>query len=76
MGRPVDDRPLCAQPKDSVKLREVLEKETKIELDRKRKASVRETDLIGPSKKVWALATLYSSLVRLAFPAFVSFSKV
>ncbi|KPV72247.1 uncharacterized protein RHOBADRAFT_56060 [Rhodotorula graminis WP1] len=49
-------------PKDSTKLREVLEKETKIELDRKRKASVREDDLISPSKKIWALATLYSSL--------------
>ncbi|BGP39395.1 exocyst subunit [Rhodotorula kratochvilovae] len=49
-------------PNDPLKLRETLEKETKIELDRKRNRTVREDDLISPSKKVWALATLYSSL--------------
>ncbi|TNY20452.1 hypothetical protein DMC30DRAFT_251425 [Rhodotorula diobovata] len=47
---------------DAVKLREVLEKETKLELSRKRKKSVREEDLLSPGKKVAALATLYSSL--------------
>lgn len=50
-------------------MRQVLAKETKIELDRKRNGFVKEDDLISPSKKLSALATLYSSLVREAMAA-------
>jgi hypothetical protein len=52
------------QPNDPLKLRELLQRETKLELDRKRNGVVASEDLISPSKKMWALATLYSSLVR------------
>lgn len=52
------------QPGDADQLRQVLAKETKIELERKRNGFVKEDDLISPSKKLSALATLYSSLVR------------
>lgn len=61
------DASIAEQSNDAVKLREVLEKETKLELSRKRKKSVREEDLLSPGKKVAALATLYSSLVRPPF---------
>ncbi|GAA5904682.1 exocyst subunit SEC8 [Sporobolomyces salmoneus] len=47
---------------ESAKVRELLAKETKIELDRKRNGVIETEDLITPSKKLWALATLYSSL--------------
>ncbi|KAJ8294731.1 putative exocyst complex component sec8 [Rhodotorula toruloides] len=49
-------------PGDVGQMRQVLAKETKIELDRKRNGFVKEDDLISPSKKLSALATLYSSL--------------
>ncbi|GAA5911557.1 hypothetical protein JCM5296_007207 [Sporobolomyces johnsonii] len=47
---------------DPVKLRETLAKETKLELDKKRNGVVASEDLISPSKRLWALGTLYSSL--------------
>ncbi|GAA5916657.1 hypothetical protein JCM6882_001573 [Rhodosporidiobolus microsporus] len=47
---------------DPLKLRELLQRETKLELERKRNGVVSSEDLISPSKKMWALATLYSSL--------------
>ncbi|GAA5972148.1 hypothetical protein JCM21900_006105, partial [Sporobolomyces salmonicolor] len=47
---------------DPVKLREMLTKETKLELDKKRNGVVASEDLISPSKRLWALGTLYSSL--------------
>lgn len=46
-------------------MREALKRETKIELDKKRNGLVTPDDLITPSKKLLALGTLYSSLVRL-----------
>ncbi|GJN89483.1 hypothetical protein Rhopal_002469-T1 [Rhodotorula paludigena] len=49
-------------PNDPLKLRELLQRETRIELERKRNSTVKDDDLISPSKKIWALATLYSSL--------------
>ncbi|BGP15461.1 exocyst subunit [Rhodosporidiobolus nylandii] len=49
-------------PTDPVKLRELLERETKMEFERKRNGTVSSEDLISPSKKMWALGTLYSSL--------------
>ncbi|GAA5875446.1 hypothetical protein JCM8547_004407 [Rhodosporidiobolus lusitaniae] len=49
-------------PTDPQKLRDLLQRETKLELDRKRNGVVAGEDLISPSKKMWALATLYSSL--------------
>ncbi|GAA5941737.1 exocyst subunit SEC8 [Sporobolomyces koalae] len=47
---------------DSARIRELLSKETKIELDRKRNGIIDAEDLITPSKKLLAIATLYSSL--------------
>ncbi|GAA5829923.1 hypothetical protein JCM11251_007933 [Rhodosporidiobolus azoricus] len=47
---------------DPLKLRELLQRETKLELERKRNTVIASDDLICPSKKMWALATLYSSL--------------
>ncbi|GAA6035827.1 hypothetical protein JCM8097_005726 [Rhodosporidiobolus ruineniae] len=47
---------------DPLKLRELLQRETKLELDRKRNGVVASKDLISPAKKLWALGTLYSSL--------------
>lgn len=45
-------------------MREVLKRETKIELERKGNSQISAADLLGPSKKLLALGTLYSSLVR------------
>ncbi|GAA6007556.1 hypothetical protein JCM10207_006385 [Rhodosporidiobolus poonsookiae] len=49
-------------PTDPLKLRELLQRETKSEFERKRNGVVASEDLISPSKKLWALGTLYSSL--------------
>ncbi|GAA5956509.1 hypothetical protein JCM3765_003467 [Sporobolomyces pararoseus] len=54
----LQETPETNQPK----IRELLAKETKLELDRKRTGVIELEDLITPSKKLWALGTLYSSL--------------
>ena len=51
------------QETQQTRIRELLAKETKLELDRKRNGIIELEDLITPSKKLWALGTLYSSLV-------------
>jgi len=48
--------------KDQALLREVLKRETRLELDKKRNGQVVAEDLIQPPKKLLALCTLYSSL--------------
>lgn len=48
--------------KDHTALREVLKRETKLELEKKRNGQVTAEDLIHPPKKLLALCTLYSSL--------------
>lgn len=45
-------------------MREALKRETKMELERKGNGEITTDDLISPSKKLFALGTLYSSLVR------------
>jgi len=58
------------QETDNARIRDLLAKETKLEMDRKRNGIIETEDLITPSKKLWALATLYSSLVRPSIHSF------
>lgn len=56
------------QPEDQAQLREALQQETKIELEKKGNGTIAADDLISPSKKLVALGTLYSSLVIVSPP--------
>ncbi|KAL8293460.1 hypothetical protein RQP46_000161 [Phenoliferia psychrophenolica] len=47
---------------DPMQMREALKRETKIELEKKGNGEIMADDLISPSKKLFALGTLYSSL--------------
>ncbi|GAA5991883.1 hypothetical protein JCM10908_002254 [Rhodotorula pacifica] len=51
---------------DQTNVPALLARETKIELERKGNRAVQEADLIQPSKKLGALATLHSSLIWFA----------
>lgn len=55
-----------SQVSEHARMAQALRRETKIELETKGNAPIRTDDLINSPKKILALATLYSSLVRLS----------
>jgi exocyst complex component 4 len=55
----------CLQVEERAQIEQALKRETKIELDKKGNGELSADDLLSPSKKLIALGTLYSSLVRL-----------
>lgn len=56
--------PYCLQQEDSARLVQAVTRETKIELETKGNAPIKKEDLISHPKRLVALATLHTSLVR------------
>ena len=55
-----------SQSTDAARIRDIIQREARLEHDMKGNVAIATEDLISPSQKLLALGTLYSSLVRIS----------